>query len=76
MNNKHNHHQCEHEIAYCKVCDVCYCKKCNKEWGRNIWYWNHPNWSTVGNKDSSEVQITYASHAHTGEITNDPRSYT
>jgi hypothetical protein len=28
----HEHIQCEHEIKYCKVCDVCYCEKCSKQW--------------------------------------------
>lgn len=32
MSNRHDHHECEHEIAYCKVCDECYCTKCDKTW--------------------------------------------
>lgn len=31
--NKHEHTECDHELAYCKQCKVVYCKKCNKEWG-------------------------------------------
>jgi len=23
---------CEHELQYCKKCDVVYCEKCKKEW--------------------------------------------
>lgn len=34
----HEHH-CKHEIGYCEVCDVCYCKKCKKEWGSHSWHW-------------------------------------
>lgn len=30
--HKHDHVECEHDIAYCKTCDECYCKKCNKCW--------------------------------------------
>ena len=30
---------CEHSLAYCKVCDVVYCPKCNKEW--------KTDWSTM-----------------------------
>ena len=30
---KHEHKaECEHEISYCKKCDVVECKKCGKEW--------------------------------------------
>lgn len=35
----HEHIQCEHEIKYCRVCDVCYCEKCKKQWySYNITY--------------------------------------
>jgi hypothetical protein len=36
-------HCCEHELAYCKVCDIVYCKKCGKEWGKKeYWYYSNP----------------------------------
>jgi hypothetical protein len=25
---------CEHELKECKDCNIVYCKKCGKEWGR------------------------------------------
>ncbi len=38
----HSHtHCCEHEVAWCKVCDVVYCKKCGVEWKKSYhggWY--------------------------------------
>lgn len=43
----HNHFECEHEVAYCKKCQVVYCKKCGKEW-RDTWNpWKgttYPTW--------------------------------
>lgn len=30
--HKHDHRVCEHDIAYCKICDECYCTKCDKVW--------------------------------------------
>ena len=29
----HDHH-CVHVLAYCGSCDVAYCKKCSREWGK------------------------------------------
>ena len=31
----HNHDKCKHELKYCDKCDVVYCEKCKKEWGRD-----------------------------------------
>jgi hypothetical protein len=28
----HNHTECDHELKYCKQCDVVYCEKCGGEW--------------------------------------------
>jgi hypothetical protein len=34
----HDHHNhCDHEMAYCARCDVEYCRKCSREWGRYVW---------------------------------------
>ena len=32
MTNQHEHLECEHEVKYCKKCDVAYCVKCGREW--------------------------------------------
>ncbi len=29
---KHDHCICQHELVFCSVCNVVYCKKCGKEW--------------------------------------------
>lgn len=42
MTNKHDHTECEHELKYCKLCDVAYCVKCNKEWKYYTQYFNQP----------------------------------
>lgn len=30
--SKHNHHHCQHTMAYCDHCDTAYCTKCDAEW--------------------------------------------
>ena len=30
----HEHEECEHELKYCSHCDVVYCVKCEREWGK------------------------------------------
>ena len=43
MTTKHDHHNCEHQVRYCKVCDVAYCVKCGKEWEvPQPRYWYYP----------------------------------
>jgi len=34
----HNH--CDHDVKYCKKCDVPYCAKCGKEWKAQTWWIN------------------------------------
>lgn len=29
---KHNHHHCQHVLAYCDHCDTAYCTRCDAEW--------------------------------------------
>ena len=38
----HEHNECEHEIKYCKVCDICYCEKCKKEWYKGYYTFTQP----------------------------------
>lgn len=33
----HDHKECEHELKYCRKCDIVYCEKCNAEWKKNIY---------------------------------------
>lgn len=45
----HGHSHCDHEMAYCPICDVAYCTKCGREWGRrNTWYYTYPVWTQYG----------------------------
>lgn len=35
----HKHKDCcSHELKHCPVCDVVYCDKCGREWGKEIKY--------------------------------------
>jgi len=40
----HEHKDCKHELKYCKVCDVAYCVKCQREWYQRQynWTWTSP----------------------------------
>ncbi len=31
---KHAHHSCEHELAWCRHCNVAYCQRCDMQWER------------------------------------------
>lgn len=30
---KHDHKICEHELKFCKECEIVYCEKCEDQWG-------------------------------------------
>lgn len=75
----HDHNDCEHEMKYCKVCDVAYCKKCKREWGKTVYVpyyyntWVYPNTTTpytitVGSTytitDSGFTYLNTGFHAH------------
>ena len=32
--SKHDHDDCQHELAYCEQHDVAYCSRCDEEWGK------------------------------------------
>jgi hypothetical protein len=38
----HEHCECKHELKHCPVCDVVYCTKCGKEWGKTVYINNYP----------------------------------
>lgn len=43
MNHNHTEPQiCQHELKYCKKCDVVYCEKCQKEWSINFFTYTSP----------------------------------
>lgn len=43
--NNHEHTECEHEMAYCKVCKIPYCKKCGKEWMEKSYTYTANPWN-------------------------------
>ncbi len=67
--HKHNHCHCAHDVEYCPICDVCYCKKCGKEWGRyKYWYtytqpYIYPNISWEYNTISSGNTTVKCNHS-------------
>lgn len=66
--HSHAHDHCEHEMAHCKVCDIAYCRKCAREWGK--WVWSQPYrpyWgtTTIGTTTVAWPQNTSVeSHVH------------
>lgn len=58
----HEHTQCEHEIKYCNVCDVCYCDKCGKQWSNfHISYTPSTTWIPA---DANPYTVTITNHTH------------
>lgn len=59
----HEHNDCEHELKYCKKCDVAYCEKCGKEW-RNYNYTisTYPNYPSTTWLGDGTIQVTYTDH--------------
>lgn len=60
MSHSHCDH-CEHDLKYCGHCDIVYCTKCKKEWGKQYyWYYSYPyycKWDTY----TTTPQTTYIS---------------
>ena len=70
LGSRNHSHCCEHEVKYCKVCDVAYCVKCGKEWKyQHIWYYPYYTWTsnptiTVSTSDSTIDSSTGTYHVH------------
>ena len=77
----HEHEECEHQLKYCKVCDVVYCTKCKKEWGQSHYTWGYttPTYTiqplhysipegTARPPSEQYPIITCQNHNHQGEI--------
>ena len=32
----HEHNECEHDLKFCKKCNVVYCTKCKREWNDHV----------------------------------------
>lgn len=42
MSRHSEHNACEHELRYCRPCDIVACDKCSTEWGGKRD--NYPSW--------------------------------
>ena len=60
----HEHDVCEHELKYCKICDVVYCENCKKEWKYYIAWYNQPYKVTY--TDEHGTPGTYTTRTSTG----------
>jgi hypothetical protein len=72
----HNHdHCCEHKnLGYCKLCQVVYCKDCEREWKDNPYTYTYPNyptypqWTRIGDtitvSSGSISTLNTADHCH------------
>jgi len=63
--SKHDHHSCEHEVKYCKKCDVAYCTKCGKEWYvQQYSYYPYGTTYTTGDPTWTITTGSSSGHAH------------
>lgn len=67
----HDHNLCcDHHLKFCGVCDVVYCTKCKREWGRWVYYqptypYIYPTWTTgLTTTDSYSVTVENTAHVH------------
>ncbi len=56
--NNHEHTECEHEMAYCKVCKIPYCKKCGKEWQEKTYTSTTNPWVSGGLTLCGQTTVT------------------
>ena len=62
-----NHCHCAHEVDYCSICNVCFCKKCGQEWGRYKYWFNtqpyvypYTTWETNTVSGTIEVSCNHS----------------
>ncbi len=63
--NKHLHNECEHNLKFCKKCNVVYCAKCKKEWNDHVpnYFQYYPIWSYQTATTGHEIKYeTTCSH--------------
>lgn len=39
--------ECKHELKWCEHCDVTYCRKCKREWGKVVYTPYYPWWTNT-----------------------------
>lgn len=63
----HNHQYCgcEHELHYCKICDVAYCSKCGKEWKYQTQWYTYP-YVTYQYNSLTDGNTEVTPHIHVG----------
>lgn len=59
----HEHNECEHELKYCKKCDVVYCEKCGREWNTFRYNITSPFTVTYPNTWIGDGSISVSYHA-------------
>ncbi len=63
------HQHCNHNLMYCKPCDVAYCTKCDRNWGGYTWTVASPSLSTTTTStEGNTFTVTYPPHAHDTSI--------
>ena len=61
----HQHSRCEHKMAWCRDCDVAYCSKCSKEWGKNQWMYK--GWTNATQTFPQFPYVYYSSGTTSGD---------
>jgi hypothetical protein len=56
MMANHNHHHCQHEMAWCRDCDTAYCKTCGNEYKPPCTQNHYP---TIWNTSLARTDRTY-----------------
>lgn len=62
-----HHHGCKHDLKYCEVCDVVYCTKCGKEWGKTVFYYSYSSPYVYPLPNTNPYPLTYTATAHSCE---------
>jgi hypothetical protein len=72
---KHDHASCEHDVSWCRHCDVIYCQSCDMQWYRRpspttIIPWGGTQYAMQASPnqcdtvDTSAAIEAYAAHNH------------
>jgi len=68
---KHNHH--DHQLKFCRQCDVPYCTQCGKEWTSTSWTYTTPYpWTTTS---GTAADTTYTIGGGTAAVGSSTTTY-